>query len=74
MTLAFKTNINCGNCLRTVTGFIQDVKGIDHWEVDLQNPEKILTVKGDTVTAQAVMEAVEEAGFDIELKNAELAQ
>jgi copper chaperone CopZ len=74
MRLAFKTNINCGNCLRTVTGFIQDVKGIDHWEVDLQNPEKILTVKGDTVTAQAVMEAVEEAGFDIELKNAELAQ
>ena len=60
--------------MRTVTGFIQDLKGIDHWEVDLQNPEKILTVKGDTITAQAVIEAVEEAGFDIELKNAELVQ
>jgi copper chaperone CopZ len=69
MTLQFKTNINCGNCLRTVTGFIQDVPGIDHWEVDLQNPEKILTVEGATLTAQAVIEAVEEAGFDIETKN-----
>lgn len=74
MTLKFKTNINCGNCLRTVTGFIQEVKGIDRWEVDLQNPEKILTVQGNFITAQAVMEAVEEAGFDIELKNVEQPQ
>lgn len=74
MTLEFKTNINCGNCLRTVTGFIQDVKEIDHWEVDLQNPEKILTVQGNSITAQAVIEAVEEAGFDIELKNNQLEQ
>ncbi len=66
MKLQFKTNINCGNCVRTVTGFLNDVEGIKKWEVDTNNPEKILTVEGDDLTAEAVIEAVEEAGFDAE--------
>lgn len=64
--LQFKTNINCGNCVRTVSGFLNDVKGIEHWEVDTQNPAKILTVEGAT-DAKAIIEAVEDAGFDIEI-------
>lgn len=64
-TLTFKTNINCGNCVRTVTGFLNDVKGIEKWEVDTNNPEKILTVEGEEVMADQVVAAVEEAGFDI---------
>lgn len=64
-TLKFKTNINCGSCIRSVTGFIEDVKGIDHWEVDTDNPDKILTVKG-AVTTKEVIDAVEDAGFDIQ--------
>lgn len=67
MKLQFKTNINCGNCVRTVTGFINEVKGIEKWDVDIENPEKILTVEGDELTAEAVIEAVEEAGFDIKI-------
>lgn len=68
MKLQFKTNINCGNCVRTVTGFINEVKGIEKWSVDTDNPEKILTVEGEALTAEAVIEAVEEAGFDIHQK------
>ncbi|MFZ2899101.1 MAG: heavy-metal-associated domain-containing protein [Saprospiraceae bacterium] len=63
--LKFKTNINCNNCIRTVSGFLNEVGEIKRWEVDTANPEKILTVEGDEVTAEAVIEAVEEAGFDI---------
>lgn len=59
----FKTNINCGNCVRSVTGFINDVEGIEKWEVDTDNPEKILTVEGD-YDIEAVIEAIEDAGFD----------
>ncbi len=62
--LQFKTNIHCNGCIRSVTGFINEVPGIEHWEVDLENPDKILTVEGN-VTTQAIMDAVQEAGFDI---------
>ena len=64
--LQFKTNINCSNCIRTVTGFLNDLKVIERWEVDTQNPAKILTVEG-AVEAATVIEAVEDAGFDIEI-------
>jgi len=63
--LKFKTNINCSNCIRSVSGFLNEVKEIEHWEVDTDNPEKILTVQGEEVTKEMVVEAVEDAGFDI---------
>ncbi|MEZ5058086.1 MAG: heavy-metal-associated domain-containing protein [Saprospiraceae bacterium] len=62
----FKTNINCGNCIRSVTGFINDVEGVKSWNVDTDNPDKILTVEAEGINAEAILEAVEEAGFDAE--------
>ena len=66
MKLQFKTNINCNNCIRSVSGFINEVETIEEWKVDTDNPEKILTVTGENITASSIIEAVEEAGFDIE--------
>jgi copper chaperone len=65
--LHFKTNINCGNCVRSVTGFLNEVPAIESWSVDTDNPAKILTVVGTSLKAEQVIAAVEEAGFDIEL-------
>ncbi len=65
----FKTNINCSNCVRSVSGFLNDVANIESWEVDTEKPDKILTVKGDKVKPETIIEAVEEAGFDIKLIN-----
>ena len=67
MKLKFKTNINCGNCVKSVSGFINEVKSIEAWSVDTDIPEKILTVDGENITASSIIEVVEEAGFDIEL-------
>lgn len=67
MKIQFKTNINCGNCVRTVTGFLNDVKGMEKWEVDTNNPDKILTIEGEDVRVEEVVAAVEEAGFEIEV-------
>ncbi len=65
--LQFKTNINCFNCVRAVTNFINDVDGIQEWKVDTDNPDKILTVNGKKLQANAIIEAVEEAGFDCQI-------
>lgn len=64
--LRFKTDINCGACVRSVTGFLNDVPEITRWEVATDHPDKILTVAGDQVTAERVVAAVEEAGFSAE--------
>jgi len=67
MKLKFKTNINCGSCIKSVSGFINEVQSNEEWQVDTDNPEKILTVTGENIAANSIIEAVEEAGFDIEV-------
>lgn len=69
-TYRFKTNINCSNCVRSVSGFLNDPK-IQHWEVSTNHPDKILTVNTDALSAEEVKALVEEAGFDaVPLQNA----
>lgn len=62
--LRFKTNINCSNCVKAVSPFLNEIKDIS-WEVDTSNPDKILTVKGENPDPKTIKTTVEEAGFDI---------
>ena len=66
MTLKFKTNINCGGCKAKVTPFLNSKEGISNWAVDLDNPEKILSVDAEGITPQEVVETVGKAGFTAE--------
>lgn len=67
INLQFKTNINCSGCIAKVTPFLNDAEGIQHWEVDTNNKDKILSVESDGITEAEVMKKVQEAGFKIEL-------
>ncbi|WP_345232704.1 heavy-metal-associated domain-containing protein [Hymenobacter saemangeumensis] len=65
-TLKFKTNINCGNCIRAVTPTLNEQVGAGNWQVDTANPDKILTINSDSVDTEKVKAAVKEAGFEIQ--------
>lgn len=60
----FKTNINCGNCVKTITPFLNKLEEVDEWKVDTDNPDKILTVEGDDFTAEEVISALKKAGYE----------
>ena len=66
-TSKFKTNINCGNCIATVTPHLNEARGVEEWHVDTADKDKILTVKGD-FSDEEVKAKVQEAGFRIEEK------
>jgi len=68
-TFQFKTNINCGSCIKSVTPFLNELDNVDAWKVDTENPDKILKVELDDENASSVLEAVKKAGFNIELFN-----
>lgn len=63
--LKFKTNINCNNCIRSVTPFLNSVDSIEVWSVDIDNPEKILSVDMEGGSEDEVIQAVVKAGFEI---------
>ena len=67
-TLKFKTNIKCSGCVAGVTPALNEAVGEDNWKVDIQNPEKILTVVTEGTSAQDIIQAVQKAGFTAEAK------
>ena len=62
----YKTNINCNNCIKSVTPFLNVLDNIDSWKVDIENDDKLLEVILDDDNHEAVEEAVLNAGFKIE--------
>ncbi len=65
-TIQLKTNINCSGCVEKVTQSLNETVGTATWEVDTQNPKKILTVTTDNLDEKEVIKAVEKAGFKAE--------
>tara|TARA_R110002072_G_scaffold241151_2_gene399935 strand:- start:781 stop:993 length:213 start_codon:yes stop_codon:yes gene_type:complete len=65
-TLKFKTNINCGGCVSKVTPFLNKQEGVDNWEVDTNNPDKILTIESNGATEDEVKTTLQKVGFKAE--------
>ena len=65
-SLKFKTTIKCSGCVAKVTPFLNEALGEDNWEVDYNNPSKVLTVVGEKDQAK-VIQAVEKAGYKAEV-------
>jgi copper chaperone len=63
----FKTSINCGGCIATVTPHLNQIKGVTKWSVDTANPMKILTVETENVNPEVIVETLKAVGYKAEL-------
>ncbi len=64
-TLKFKTNIKCGGCVANVTPALNKTAGENNWQIDLQHPDKTLTIASNASEID-VLAAVKEAGYQAE--------
>lgn len=66
-TSKFKTNIKCGGCIAAVNPHLDKLSEIEKWEVDTQDPDKVLTVQSKTgVNDQEIIDVLETAGYKAE--------
>ena len=65
MEKKFKTNIKCSACVEKVTPYLNEVAGIDQWNVDLTSPQRTLTVAGGASESE-VKESLKKAGYTAE--------
>lgn len=66
-TLQFKTTIKCSGCIEKVTPYLNETVGENNWEVDLQNPQKVLTIpNAEQLQSGEVVEALAKAGYKAE--------
>ncbi|HVG14029.1 MAG TPA: hypothetical protein VM935_03675 [Chitinophagaceae bacterium] len=63
-TLKFKTSIKCSGCVAKSTPYLNEAVGEDNWEIDLQSPQKTLTVETEEESSEAaVINALRTAGY-----------
>lgn len=60
--LKLKTNVKCSVCVSKITPFLDEAVGKEAWQVDTNDPNKILTIK-DATKAAAVKDALQKAGY-----------
>ena len=65
-TMKFKTNINCSNCVAKVTPFLDKKVGKEFWNVDIESPDKILSVDTDDLAEEDIVKTVKRTGFEAE--------
>jgi copper chaperone CopZ len=62
-TYKFKTNINCGGCIKSVTPYLDELKDTE-WTVDTNDKRKVLEVKTEDLSEQEIIDKVHEAGYE----------
>ena len=65
--MKFKTNIMCGNCLSKVSPVLNNAEGIGKWEVNLTDPQRVLSVENSKYNAEEIIAFVNKVGFKAEI-------
>lgn len=65
-SISYKTNIKCNGCIAAVTPHFEKSKIIKTWQVDLESPDRILTVELDGGSPEEVKAIVNQAGYHAE--------
>lgn len=64
-TLHFKTNLKCSGCVKVITSGLESLNAIENWNVDLENPDKVLEINAKEDISEEVIEKVTKAGYQI---------
>jgi copper chaperone len=64
-SLKFKTSLKCNGCINAIKPGLDKIEDIDSWSVDLDSPDKVLTVLANNASAEKVIDSVKKAGYEI---------
>lgn len=62
----FRTNLKCGGCIQSIRPYLESIRNIREWSVDLNDPDRILTVDSDDLDPDMVIKAFAAAGYKAE--------
>jgi copper chaperone len=57
--------VSCGHCRAAITDEVSTLDGVEAVDVDLET--KLVTVTGDPLDAEAIIAAIDEAGYEVAL-------
>jgi len=61
----YKTDLRCGACVARVGPLLDAAPGVARWSADVADPNKVLTVEGEGVTAERIGDVIGNAGYHV---------
>lgn len=65
-TLKFNTSLKCSGCVAAIQPKMDQLENVAKWDVDLTQPIKVLTVEGENLNEQDIVNAVKSSGYTAE--------
>ena len=62
----FRTSIMCNGCIAKIKPVLDEAQGIASWQVNLDTPNRVLTIVPDGISEEELLNLVRGAGFTIE--------
>jgi hypothetical protein len=62
-TICFRTNIPDNEAVKKLKPYLDNLNGIVNWNINIEEPGKVLTVKIDGITGKIVAQTIFKAGF-----------
>lgn len=56
--------MTCGGCVKSVDSAVSQLQGVQSVDVDLEGNKASVTYDASIVAVEAIVEAIEDAGFD----------
>lgn len=66
-TFKFKTTLSCSGCVSKIEKFLNAEKAIHKWEVDLNSPDKILSIETESLDLELIPSLLLKAGYKASL-------
>lgn len=66
MKRTYNSNINCDRCVSTVSTVLNDHEGVKDWEVDLEHPDKKITIDLDPEQEKVILTKLNDLGYILE--------
>ena len=61
-----KTDLSCPHCIKKVEPVLKSTIGIEDYNIDLEHPEKLLTISSEGVNIESVIAGFKEVGYRAE--------
>lgn len=67
--ITFKTDLHCSSCVGKVTPILQDDSSIKDFNINLDHPQKLITIHGTSLNSGILISKIENAGYHATLFN-----
>lgn len=66
-TLKFNTNLKCSGCIAKIKPLLDKIPEIEQWSVNLNTPQRILTVQLKSGQPSLIIKTLQQAGYQATL-------